>query len=477
LWDDPIMPSTLLAATILAIATATQIAAATYDLSSGWSNATNPNGPWTYNEGTIVLPLISNWNAGNTTWSASCGQPAWAPSNVSKRFLPVWLQANACTAPYFPVDSNNSASGNVLTGDIVLHTNDDGNGNLLLGMANVVFTAPVAGSYAITGVLWDARFDPAEPQDWTLLLNGGEIASGILPGGLPRSLGQRFSVTQNLIVGDRVELDVFKDASSQAGNFVGVQLTLTSLSAIPTVNGVVSASAFGEFASASPGSWIEIYGSNLASETRGWTTDDFTGINAPISLSGTSVTIGGQDAFVDYISPGQVNALIPSNVATGPQQLTLKTAAGTSAPFNLTVNAVEPGLLAPPSFKVNDVQYAVAFFGDGTYVLPTGAISGLNSRPAKPGDEIVLYGVGFGLVTPDIPAGQLVQQSNTLASGFQISVGGIAAQPAYDGLAPSYTGLYQFNLTVPNVASGNQPLTFTVDGVAGTQTLYVAVQN
>ena len=95
-----------------------------------------------------------------------------------------------------------------------------------------------------------------------------------------------------------------------------------------------------------------------------------------------------------------------------------------------------------------------------------------------PGDEIVLYGVGFGPVTPDIPAGQLVQQSNTLQSSFEISVGGIAAQPAYDGLAPSYTGLYQFNITVPNVAAGNAvPLTLSVDGVNGTQTLYIAIGN
>jgi hypothetical protein len=50
----------------------------------------------------------------------------------------------------------------------------------------------------------------------------------------------------------------------------------------------MSASAFGEFTSVSPGSWIEIYGSNLASDTRGWTTADFTGNTGPTSLDGTS---------------------------------------------------------------------------------------------------------------------------------------------------------------------------------------------
>jgi uncharacterized protein (TIGR03437 family) len=251
----------------------------------------------------------------------------------------------------------------------------------------------------------------------------------------------------------------------------------SSSGSLPSISsgGVISAGAFGAFTSAAPGSWIEIYGSNLATDTRGWTGADFNGINAPTSLDGTSVTVGGQSAFVDFISPGQVNALIPSDVPTGVQPIVVTAGTVASAPVDITINAVQPGLLAPPSFKVNGVQYAVALFGDGTYVLPTGAVSGLTSRPAKPGDEIVLYGVGFGPVIPDIPAGELVQQSNALQSSFNISIGGVAAQPVYDGLAPSYTGLYQFNVTVPAAAPGNAALTFVLGGVSGTQTLYLAL--
>jgi len=242
--------------------------------------------------------------------------------------------------------------------------------------------------------------------------------------------------------------------------------------------GVVSASSFGAFTSVSPGSWIEIYGSNLAGGTRSWAGSDFNGINAPVSLDGTSVMIGGKSAFIDYISPLQVNALVSSDTPLGAQQMTITTAQGVSAAYNITVNAVEPGLLAPPSFKVGGVQYAVAIFSDGAYALPTGAIAGLNSRPAKPGDVLVLYGVGFGSVTPSSPAGQIVQQQNALAQPFQMAVGGVTANVPYDGLAPSYTGLYQFNLTVPAIAANNAaPLTFKLNGVAGTQTMAIAVGN
>jgi uncharacterized protein (TIGR03437 family) len=148
-----------------------------------------------------------------------------------------------------------------------------------------------------------------------------------------------------------------------------------------------------------------------------------------------------------------------------------------SAPFNINVNAAQPGLLAPPSFAINGKQYAVALFPDGTYVLPAGAIAGVTSRPAKPGETIVLYGVGFGPVTPAIPAGQLVQQANALTSGLQMFLGGILATASYAGLAPNYTGLYQFNVIVPNVATGDVPLTFTLNAVSGTQKLFIAVGN
>ncbi len=159
-------------------------------------------------------------------------------------------------------------------------------------------------------------------------------------------------------------------------------------------------------------------------------------------------------------------------------RLTITTPAGTSAPYDLTINAVEPGLLAPPNFNIGGTQYVVAQYADGTYALETGAVAALTSRPAVPGDILVIYGVGFGPVTPDIPAGQLVGIANTLASDFSTFIGGVQCQVQYDGLAPGYTGLYQFNIVVPSgVAAGPALLTLSVDGINGTQTIYVAIGN
>ena len=247
----------------------------------------------------------------------------------------------------------------------------------------------------------------------------------------------------------------------------------------PTIDngGVVSASEFGKFTSVSPGSWIEIYGSNLASTALEWGSADFTGNNAPVALGGTEVTINGQPAFVEYVSPGQVDVQVPSNVANGIQLLTVSAGGLTSPSYQVVVNDVEPGFDAPASFNINGTQYVVALFGDGvTYVLPTSAITGVASRPAKPGDTITLYGVGFGAVTPNTPAGQIAQGLTNLASDFSISIGGMPATVLYSGLAPQYVGLYQFDVVVPQVPAGNVPLTFTLGGNSGTQTLYLSVQ-
>lgn len=155
---------------------------------------------------------------------------------------------------------------------------------------------------------------------------------------------------------------------------------------LPAITNVVSASAFGGFASAAPGSWIEIYGSNLSADTRGWTGSDFNGNNAPTALDQVSVSIGTEPAFIDYISPTQVNAQVPSNVATGgPLQLTVTNANGTSAPVNLTMNAAAPGLLASTPFNIGGDQYVVALLTDGDYALPSGSIP--ESAPVQPCPE------------------------------------------------------------------------------------------
>ena len=246
----------------------------------------------------------------------------------------------------------------------------------------------------------------------------------------------------------------------------------------PAISGVITSSGFGGFTSIAPGAFIEIYGSNLAADSLNWS-NAFNGVNAPTSLAGTTVTIGGQPAFIAYDSPGQVNALVPSNVGTGQQQITVTTAIGTSNSYTVNVNPTAAGLLAPAYLNIGGAQYVGALFPDyQTFVAPPGAISGYASRRAKPGDVIVIYGIGFGPVTPNIPAGQIVPGNTALTLPFQIFFGSAQATLQYAGLAPSLVGVYQFNVVVPNIPPSDAvPVTFTLGGVNGAQTLYTSVGN
>ncbi len=296
--------------------------------------------------------------------------------------------------------------------------------------------------------------------------------NGLLPAGVQSNWQQIFVTPYNFAASGGVPV-------SQANEFsFALHFTLRPPAA-PVITGAISAGAFGAFPTFSPGSWIEIYGSNFAVGTQGWADGDFTGGIAPTRMGGVSVTIGGRPAFVNYVSPGQVNVQAPSGIGTGPQPIVVTTPTGSSPPFNVTVDASRPGVLAPASFRIGGAQNVVALFPDGvTYVLPPGAIGGVPSRRARPGDTVVFYGVGFGTVTPNIAPGQLAQQLNTLASPVTVSFNGTAGAVSYQGLAPGFVGLYQFNVTVPNIAAGdNVALTFNQGGVNISQGLAIAVGN
>ena len=244
-----------------------------------------------------------------------------------------------------------------------------------------------------------------------------------------------------------------------------------------TESTVISASGFGAFPSIAPGTWIEIYASGLASSTRPWLASDFADGKAPTSLDGVGVKVGGQDAFIAYISPGQVNANVPFNVGLGLQQVTVTNGAETAAEFTVNVNTTQPGLLALPQFKIGGKQYVVAAIGGGTtYATPSGAIPRAASRPTRPGETIVIYGIGFGPATPMGGPGEIVAQINALDLPIEFRFGQVTATHSYAGLAPSSVGLYQFNVIVPDGVSGDAvPLSFVLNGSEGEQTLFIAV--
>ena len=118
----------------------------------------------------------------------------------------------------------------------------------------------------------------------------------------------------------------------------------------------------------------------------------------------------------------------------------------------------------------------VAQYANGSFVAPPGSIAGATTQRAHAGDTVLMYGIGFGTVSPSNPPGQITELTNNLTSALNISIGGTSATTSYAGLAPTFVGLYQFNVVIPQVPAGDQvPLTFTLGGTSGSQTLYLAI--
>lgn len=239
---------------------------------------------------------------------------------------------------------------------------------------------------------------------------------------------------------------------------------------------IVTASAFGGRTSISPATWIEIYGTNLSATTRPWGDADFRGPQAPTELNGVRVTINGRPAFVAFISPGQINAQVPDGIGLGPVPVIVTNASGSSDPITITAVAASPGLLAPSSFRIGGVQYAVALHQDGAFVGAEGLIAGANFRPAKSGDVLTLYGVGFGATTPARASGQVVSGLANLAD-LKLFLGDQEASVQFAGLAPGAIGLYQFNFIVPAGVRGNQPLRLRLNGTQIDQPLTLTTIN
>ena len=245
----------------------------------------------------------------------------------------------------------------------------------------------------------------------------------------------------------------------------------------PVISSVISAGAFGARNDFAPGSWLEVYGTNLGATTGTWDTS-FTGSTAPTVVEGVSAKVGDKPAAVWFVSPGQVNVQAPDNAGVGSLPITITKTVGscskTSAPFSMQQLKAAPGLLAPPQapFLSGGKQWLAALSGSGAFV-------GIPSNPAKPGDTIVTFGVGFGATNPAVAAGQKTSAATRVSAPLVITVGGVQltdAQIQYAGLVPPYVGLYQFNLVVPNVPDGDQPMTVQLGGVALPQTLLLSVK-
>src|SRR6266478_5643736 len=266
-------------------------------------------------------------------------------------------------------------------------------------------------------------------------------------------------------------------------NFSSQNLVLiSSIVVVPAIgaNGVIAASDFGGASAAAVGSFIEIYGTNLAGTTRAWRLSDFNKGKAPATVDGVTATVGGKPAYISFVSPGQVNVQVPSGVSTGGSAAVAVTYKNQStAAATLAIQPLAGALLAPAKFKVNGKQYVAAYHVNGT-VITGGNIPGLPASPVVAGETVQFYGLGFGPVSSGAPiTGKLATGQTKLSTPVEFLFGDqkLPGTVLYQGLAPTFVGLYQFNVTIPaTVPSGDVALHVSQGPTALPQTLYISVK-
>ena len=226
----------------------------------------------------------------------------------------------------------------------------------------------------------------------------------------------------------------------------------------------------------SSNTYVEIYGSNLSGTTRTWAGGDFNGANAPTVLDEVSVTVNGKAAFIYFISPGQININTPEDTATGPVLIQVKNGLGVSNVGTAMRARVSPTLQSVPQFSAGGLQFVVAQTADfRSFIGHPGAIPGVALTEARPGDSITIYALGCGPTAPATQAGVVAGQASRLALPFEVRIAGVAATVPFAGIVGGSIGLYQINVTVPNVPAGDHPIELRVDGITNGQNLAIAV--
>ena len=84
-----------------------------------------------------------------------------------------------------------------------------------------------------------------------------------------------------------------------------------------------------------------------------------------------------------------------------------------------------------------------------------------------------MFGTGFGPADPASPAAVLVGQPAVLSAPVTIRIGNVVANVAFAGLVGP--GLYQFNVTVPNLPPGDQAVVFGIGGARSQDRAFITV--
>jgi uncharacterized protein (TIGR03437 family) len=178
----------------------------------------------------------------------------------------------------------------------------------------------------------------------------------------------------------------------------------------------------------------------------------------PTTLNDVKVSVNGRPSRLLYVGPKQINLQCPS-LATGTKLAV--TVENTDTKQTANWNA--------PSASMKEASPAVfSLDGSGTgqglviiantpkiAMLPNPNIDAEAAQPAEPGDNLVIYANGLGLVDHEVPDGEPAASSplSQVIATVRVKVGDAFMPVTFAGLAPSMAGVYQVNTVLSEIVN------------------------
>jgi uncharacterized protein (TIGR03437 family) len=222
-----------------------------------------------------------------------------------------------------------------------------------------------------------------------------------------------------------------------SGNYSTGYLTMTGphaitafLQAVPFIApaGIVSAAGATPDGTMAPGSIISIYGNSLAPALQIAAANPL-----PQTLGNVTVTIGNYLLPLLFVSPGQINAQLPSELVAGNYTLLIQQTGQADVSGQLTVSRDAPGVFTQANAQLQPL--VLALHQDGTMVT--------FDSPAIHGETISIYGTGFGPYATTIVDGFFVPATPAvgLSDSVMLNIGQIVKAPDFAGAAPGMVGM------------------------------------